>query len=465
MASRGFVRRLVRGLPAWLAAAPLLGCGARSGLDAAGFVGSIDGGAIDGSAAADAGAAPDAGPTGDRCPSAVSGPTPMAGSCSTRDGRSRVPAPTAPHVTWKTRLPTDSTGRVGPSAIATDASGHAYVVTTGEIDESTAALRRVSAADGTVDWTTAISPDEETSTPIVLSRGGVDLFAYGTSYADAVFTFEPSSGASTSTTFGFSLYYAPRDLAVGADGSLYVTHEDRVGEANPTSFISRVAPDGTVLWTSVDLKTLGPAPMYGDVSPSTVALGQGDLVVIVVGVLTKAQEVSVASAFDPATGAVRWSTTLPGPIVGGPVVRSDGTIVALLDMSGGVTALAELDPRSGAPTTHRLSSGAFEIYGVTERGIVIAGGDTGNGVTGIVAVGQDGAMLWTSPGPSHATIAANGMIVAFGPEITAIDERTGATKWRLAPAVAGSCVADAALTSAGGIVALQCDGTLFGASD
>ena len=99
-------------------------------------------------------------------------------------------------------------------------------------------------ADGTIDWTDPISPDEETSTPIVLAHGGVDMFAYDAQTMDAVFTFDPATGASTSTTFGFSLYYAPGDLAVGADGSLYVTHEDGVGDGRsrrPTSRASRRA--------------------------------------------------------------------------------------------------------------------------------------------------------------------------------------------------------------------------------
>jgi hypothetical protein len=358
----------------------------------------------------------------------------MWGNCSTRDGRSRVAAPTAPHVTWTTRLPTDSTGQVGLSAVATDASGHAYVVTTGEIDLSVAALRRVRGTDGAIEWTSPIRPDTETGTPILLSQGGVDLFAYDNSSRDSVFTFDPSSGASTSTTFGVSLYYAPGNLAVGADGSLYVTHKDDVGGANTTTFISRIAPDGRVVWTSVDLKTLGP--------PAN----------------------SVANAFDARTGAVRWSTTLPGQVVGGPVVRSDGTIVALLDRDG-TTALVLVDPRTGAPETRHLATGAFEILGVTEGDVVIAGADTGSGVTGLVAIASDGTTLWTSPAGQHATIAADGTILAFGPNITAIDGSNGATKWQQPPPAAGSCIADAALTSEGGIVALQCDGTLFGASD
>jgi len=167
---------------ACLAAETLLGCGARTQLDA---LGSGTSGGFSGA---------------DPCPAAVSGPKAMAGNCSTRDGRSRVVAPSAPHVTWTAKLPTDSSGMLGPSALATGGAGDAYVMTQGEFDESVAALRRVRVADGTIEWTAPISPDEQTATPVVLSSGGVDLFAYGPQYMESLFTFDAATGTSTSTT-------------------------------------------------------------------------------------------------------------------------------------------------------------------------------------------------------------------------------------------------------------------------
>src|ERR1019366_9722742 len=220
---------------------------------------------------------------------------------------------------------------------------------------------------------TPIMPDEETTTPIVLASGGVDMFAYAKSYSDAVYTFDPATGSSTSTTFGFSLYYAPSDLAVGADGSLYVTHQDGVGSAKTTTYISRVGPDGAVRWTSVDLATLGPPPEYndGDISPYTIALGKDDLVVMFTGVLEKWGEITVGHAFDPVTGAVLWTQPVDGELVGGPVVRSDGTIVTVIDSP--VTGASNLDvfqPSTGAVAVHPLSMGAFQILAVTTDGVV-----------------------------------------------------------------------------------------------
>jgi PQQ-like domain len=442
----------------------LQGCGSRSGLlyEATSSTGG------DGGNAGDGGKAGNGGSGGvvatDPCPASVSGPKAMFRNCSTRDGRARVGAPKNPHTSWSTKLPTDSTGQLGSSALATDASGHVYVVTTGAIDQSVAAIRRVQASSGTIVWTVPINPDQETGTPIILSSGGVDLFAYSPSSTDSVFTFDPSTGMATSTTFGFSLYYAPGELAVGADESLYVTHSDGVGTANPKTTVSRVGPDGSVLWTSVDLATLGPPPLYGDVFPSSIALGKNDLVVIATDFLLQSSQWMMLSAFDPATGAVNWSTPLTGQLVGGPVVRSDGSIVALSNSVAG-SAIAYYDPAGGAVTVADLSAGAFEIFAVTENGVVLAGADDGNGITGIEAIADYGTTLWTHPGVRAASIARDGTVVAFDATIMGLDEATGKTKWELSPAVQDSCILDAALTSDGRIVALQCDGTLFGASD
>ena len=446
-----------------LAIVTALACGSRTGLESpSGAAGSSSGGGSGGSGSSSGGV----GIPQDPCPSAVSGPKPMFGNCSTRDGRSRVTAPTSPHVTWTAKLPTDSTGQVGLSAVSTDASGNAYVVTTGEVDESTAALRRVNGASGAIAWTTPIMPDEETTTPIVLASGGVDMFAYGKSYSDSVFTFDPATGSSTSTTFGFSLYYAPSNLAVGADGSLYVTHQDGVGTVKTTTYVSRVGPDSAVRWTSVDLATLGPTPQYndGEISPSTIALGKDDLVVIFSYVLVKAGEVSVALAFDPATGAELWSQAIDGEVVGGPVVRADGTIVAVIDGMNGTSSLVTLKPDSGALTTLPLSMGVFQILAVTVDGVIIASADTGGSVMGLVALAEDGSVLWTSSA-ERATIASDCTVITFDKTIQGLDGATGMVKWDLAPPAPSECIMDAALTSAGGIVALQCDGTLFGASD
>ena len=111
-----------------------------------------------------------------------------------------------------------------------------------------------------------------------------------------------------------------------------------------------------------------------------------------------------------------------------------------------------------------IATGAFDILAVAENGVVIVDGASGSGVSGVSAVRSDGSVLWTHDLVNHATVAAGGVVVAFGPSIVALDVDSGSTLWELAPP-SGSCIFDVALTSDGELVGIQCDGTLFGASD
>jgi outer membrane protein assembly factor BamB len=403
----------------------------------------------------------------------------MLGNCSTRDGRSRVPAPAAPHVTWTTKLQTDSSGQLGPSGIATDAAGNAYVATSGQVDESNEALRRVNGADGTVAWTIPIQPDGtipigpdgEMPTPIVLSSGGVDLCAFTPQDAQdvtAVFTFNPATGSATSTTFGLD-FYLPADIAVGSDGSLYVMQQDQVGLDDTKTYVSRVGPDGTVRWTTPDLSTFGPPLTYVQPNaaltffPSIVALGKDDLVVVFWNVAIDPASTSnkwetVALAFDASTGKLKWSTPMQGQTWGGPAVRPDGSIVALVWNDGPVN-LVILDAATGSSRESQLPQEVWGIYAVTHSGVVLAETNVGYGTH---AIADDGSFLWTHPGATVRTIASDGTIVAFGSTmIEGLDENTGTTKWELVPPSPSACVEDVALTSDGKLFALQCDGTLF----
>ncbi len=429
-------------LSAWLLL-QLSGCGARSQLDVEGMTSPVD--------------------ASDRCPSAVSGPRPMANSCSTRDGRSRVSAPVAPHVTWSTKLPTEGSAYLGPGVLATDAAGHAYVLTIYQAGSNPAALLRVRTSDGAVEWTAPVDPDQETNVPIVLSHGGIDVFAYAPGDVDSMVTFDPSTGATTSTTFGLGLQGAVPDSAVGADGSLYITHEDGAAGAHAPTFVSRVSPGGDVLWTSVDFWTLiPPTTNPAGIEPSLVALAKDDLVVSAV---QTPDDGAVVNAFDPTTGATRWSTTFNGALNGGPAIRPDGTIALLI-----ATNLVLLDPETGAATaTHPLPGAGAGIWAVTKGGTLIMGIMPPGLAVLTAAVDGAGTPLWTSQVLGYATLASDGTIVVLGvTTITALDGETGATKWELQapqPGDPNACFIDAALASEGGLVALACDGTLLGVSD
>jgi outer membrane protein assembly factor BamB len=78
----------------------------------------------------------------------------------------------------------------------------------------------------------------------------------------------------------------------------------------------------------------------------------------------------------------------------------------------------------------------------------------------------------SQPNVLDATIASDGTIISRagtatggGTAIVALDGATGTIKWQLAPPVSGPTVWYVALTSEGGLVAEQADGTVFGASD
>jgi hypothetical protein len=491
-------------------ALPCFGCGARTGLDLAGADWAAGGGAgagDDGGAAGaggGSGSGGDAGTSaggggnigdgggavlpGDRCAAAVAGPKAMRRNCSTRDGRSRVSAPTSPHITWVGSTPSaDEDGLSLQSAIATDSAGHAYLTTIGADAMAKMVVERLETTDGTLDWQNPLWPNRGTGTPLLLATGSVDLFAYDDATDDdELFAYDPSAGSYSLIQIGgpnhgtipaFRIDDFNGDPAVGTDGSLYLVHQDGIGGGMPTNKLSRLAQDGTVFWTTADFQTLSPPPYYaGSLASSNVALSDDDLVVVATLITTQTQDYTTLIAFDPASGSPRWTTTVTGELLAGPAVRADGTIVVIVqDISSSTNQLATFDPKTGAQAVYPIATAGelYDIFAITAGGVVISGTFTGEKQTRLVAVGTDGAVLWESDGADNATIANDGTIVAAGTvgdsgtgaSIRAIDPVTGTTKWEVAAPSGGSCVADFALTSAGGVVALQCDGTVFGVGD
>jgi outer membrane protein assembly factor BamB len=437
-----FQAHLAWALTACAAVLPLVGCGGRSDLESAG------------------GATGPTGPTSptdvdDPCPSAVSGPKPMAGSCSTRDGRMRARAPHAPHLTWSSTLPAVADSSF---SVTTDASGHAYVLVVDDLYGSTA-LRRVEAASGVIDWTTPFSAIAQTSVPIVLSHGGVDLFAHGA--PGGFSSFDPETGARTAAAFDLTPYAStPQDPAVGADGSLYITHFGVEG-APTAPIVSRVAPDGAVLWTSHDLGALVPGTSDA-FTLTNVALGKDDLVVVDVSMAMSPMEAQAVVALDPATGAVRWSTPLPfSPMSpsSGPMVESDGTIAILVEAAAQGSNLVLLDPATGAPTTLAGPVLATGVSGVTKDGIFLV-----PWMGGLEAIAGDGTTLWNRTTSAGAILTSDDTVILVEEPLTAIDAASGTTKWQVSLGAAAGCVSDVALTSEGGLVG-GCEGALFGAGD
>jgi hypothetical protein len=385
--------------------------------------------------------------------------------CSTRDGRTRAPAPTAPHLTWTASIPiTDGSHALAEAILTTDASGHAYVASAGGFGGNPQ-LQRIDTGSGASDWTntTAGSP-----TALLLSAGAIEL-TVGDPLAEE--SLDPGSGA-TSPLGTLGYWGSTGDPAIGADGSLYYAYMLDQGTATATTRVSGVSRAGAVEWTSVDLATLGPPPVYGDVDPSELALGLDGAVLVAINVLTSAETFQVVAALAPDTGAVRWTRTVPGQMLGGPIVAADGSILIAVDepRPGAIVVLEATGDVRSTLKIPDAPSGSATIFGLPAVGLdgtILASSDVGQGVDGLVAFSQTGAVLWHQPLQLlEATITSDGAVLAHDSfDLTLLDLATGATRWVLSPPHPSVCIAAAELTSTGGIVGLQCDGTLFGAGD
>jgi outer membrane protein assembly factor BamB len=413
----------------------------------------------------------------DPCPFAVlaGAPKPMAGYCSTRDGRARVPAPSSPHVTWtlSSQPNQDGTG----VTIATDASGHAYVGAWGE-NAPSPRMSRIDALAGSIEWSTSFDQagDDVMPTALLLRNGSVTIVASQTESppSPSVESFDPAQGTtSTGARLDPGLSYVITEPAVGSDGSLYVLGDITATGALGSPFgVQRVLPGGGAQWTSVDLSTfVVPTEAVTEVQgfpssdASTVALEpDGTVLVEFQGLTTPYGLYATVVALDPASGDERWATTFTGQPSGGLAVLPDGSIALLVTEGPDGANLVILEPGGSTRRTTTLPD-ANQIVAVDRDGTVFVRGQ-GGGTSVLVAVGPQGGPEWANQGAfTGAFLASNGVIVAYGGGgVFAIDEATGQTMWTL-PAPSGNAVCDAELTSAGTLVAVDCAGAIFGASD
>jgi outer membrane protein assembly factor BamB len=417
------------------------------------------------------------------CPSALlpGAPRAMFANCSTRDMRSRVFGPTAPHVTWVTPVIMDASGRSSFVGLAADASGSAYLVV-GDGDADNGALVRVDAATGIVQWTTPFEPlPPSYMAPLLLSNGALEFVAAPAMGAGIVLDqFNVATGQDTPASFPLSQAPSSEDPAVGADGSLYVAYPPSLGSSDLV--VSRLSVDATTItWTTPTLRSLLPS----DVSPlatefpSTLALGLDGLVIVPLTVDGRdSLPVVFVLGLDPTRGSVRWVRPLSGQLLGGPAVAKDGSIAILLgpafSTTGGpeATSLVVLEP--SGEKRHETSLGALGTAGllaVAEDGTVLIGTENSESALGystLLAVDATGQEKWTlgMDGLFTLTIDERGTIFAvvrLG--ILGLDPTDGHVSWSLHAPRPGVSVLDLSLTSSGGIVAEESDGTVFGASD
>ncbi len=406
----------------------------------------------------------------DPCPFAVlpGAPKPMAGNCSTRDGRSRVPAPRAPRVTWT--KPALSVAMQTGTTLATDASNHAYVLAN-DATSFDLSLRRIDASNGAIDWTSPFVPGMDTMpTPFILQSGRPEIIATLPSEITA-FDFATGDTLSIATpNLEFGLLTA--DPAIGTDGSLYLlSNLNGDGSSGAPFVVARVAPNGSILWTSTELSAVAePTPPATHVEgfPTGIALGlDGTVLVLFDGLATPYAELTVVIALDPTTGGVLWEQTLDGQALDGPVVAPDGSVAVVSYVTSEETDLILLEPtgavrrRVNVPTTNHLC-------GVATNGTFVVFLELGGGEFGVTAIDPSGAMLWQQTGSFvDALLSSDDAVVVFGDDVRAYELATGATRWSHAPPnddyPAGVC--SAAMASSGTIVALQCNGTPFGLGD
>ncbi len=489
----------------------LAACGARTGIDDGAYVPEPtaltprDAGTHDADATVSRDAMPPRVDSGldaaivDPCPAAVlaRSPLPMLGNCSTRDGRSRVAGPKAPHVTWVTSLPStldNGSGPDLPELVAADGAGLVYFVS------STGTFTRLDGTTGALGWAGSFpgTPDNV----FVLASGGVVALGIPSAPQEIVLgELEPATGQFTSRSFvsppveaGVGMPGTFNDLgtapAIGADGSFYVAYSKNNGPQYFYPAVSRIRPDGSFVWSSTTVYPSGVNAPLPTVAP--IAIGRDGVVLVAAGLGDEQQPTtSTVTGLDSETGAIVWNTPVDGWLVGGPAVAPDGTIAVvasvedadlyvtipvlyLLDGTGSVVHTVFLDSVPEPPTSTAL-------YGIGLDGTILVGSDR------LAAVSSAGDRLWTlpTPGPPDAdfdicvpdcvltgafidandtvivTYASGSASAGVASTLVGLDLATGATKWTLEPptppsgtGITSLGIGTTVLTSAGGLVSV-----------
>jgi hypothetical protein len=412
------------------------------------------------------------------CPFAVQqgAPKPMAGSCSTRDGRARAPAPVSPHVTWASSPIQFYQGQ--GTALSSDAEGHAYLTFWPSGDVEQWSMSEIDGATGNVEWTTPFSPNGDSSpaTPFVPASGVVQTLG---GMPPQLLSFN-ASGSTTSTalpaTNGGIAFPTP-DPAIGADGALYLLTTPGAGVDGPATVV-KIDPQGNTIWRSPDLPVSPPPATSVTVfALSDVALAPNGLVLLELGLLLSPYaNDTVIVALDPATGAPEWSNVYSGQQDGNLVVGSDGTVITSLfsAVDGGSTPSVLMLDTNGNEKHRTTVPGTQSAWplAVTAEGTLVVGTQFEGGDSGMVAISAAGDILWNRSGPpfegvNDGALSSNGAFVTYGTELFALEVSSGATIWSVeAPAGVGfGGICNATLTTGATVVALACNGIVFGVGD
>jgi outer membrane protein assembly factor BamB len=247
------------------------------------------------------------------------------------------------------------------------------------------------------------------------------------------------------------------DPAVGTDGSLYLSLSEGPGESGR---VARVSPDGTPAWRSA---------VYAQVALG-VTLGPGDRPYVLTWPVT-VPETGVLLALDPATGATRWSRTLPGQPISGPAVRSDGRVEVITGSADGTGVVWVLSPEDGSTVWSASTGVAAGIWlglAADDSVVFISSSVEGATTTTVSALDAGGAVRWhrTLDGDLYdsGALDASGLLLLASSDSLALDVETGETRWSLA-SPSPSCAWPLTVSTGGVAYGVQCDGTFFAASD
>lgn len=412
-------------------------------------------------------------PSNDPCPFAVlpGAPNSMFRNCSTRDGRTRAPAPASPRITWTNPAvplapylddPDVAAGWMASSAaLSSDATGHVYL--SALVTSAPGSLvERVDARDGTIDWADRLTGGDEVSSVVLRGASRAQLFDPSPS---TIATFDVCSGDESTAASPVDVSAHP---LIGSDGSFYIA----VGGASASGVVSRISPDGTPLWTSAALSTFAPSSK-DTVGGAGLVLAPDGTVLVDISVGNAGGFVTVVAALDPETGTARWQTVVPATEFCYPIVGPDGsfTFVVLTpndDASAEeTTQVVSLDRDGQVRFATTLPGWAAYMAAVALDGTILLNIEALE--NGIAALSPAGRLEWTQwfgqTSIMNATVASNGTVLVSADSVVALDLATGAVKWSLAPPNASPGVCDTTLSSSGSLVAVLCDGTLFGASD
>jgi outer membrane protein assembly factor BamB len=364
-------------------------------------------------------------PIGD-CPAALlkGAPTPMKGYCPTRAHRTPARLPKSPAIAWQ--LPPPKPLAYTALEIVVDDQARAYAAVDTALANNVVSADTLVAfdADGTTAWS---MPFHDTwLRSLFLAADGRLRFVMHSPTPNLGVVSRDGTLESTvplpDNVFG--------DLAVGRDGSLFMTLLDRMPDA---ASVAKLSPEGAIEWTTpkVPLCSLGVSP---------IALAGDDLAVFILATTTGAPCESgsmVARVLAVRSdGSTAWHLDFPGTWAIDPAVAPDGTVrvgvfsskpednIHLVSVDASGSILWDTDLQGTAQNVWESD------LAIEHDGTAIAR------VSGsLVAVASDGHIRWRNANDAgfsySAVVDANGVLALSDGKTRGFDLATGQAIWTL----------------------------------